>query len=181
MIGRRFENRFIEKKTGGGISSQHPAFIMVVPRRVGLRLPGIEAPKVGIFSAVETVNPRIPSTLYAAALCKMADRGQITVGILDGPLAFDNAISTQAVRTKDLHSPVSGDVDILLAPDLESANMLFKQLTYLASVEAAGIVLGTRVPVVLTTRSDSVRTRLASTAVMTIIAHARRSGKVSET
>jgi phosphate acetyltransferase len=137
---------------------------------------GTERPKVGILSAVETVNAKIPSTLDAAALCKMADRGQITGGILDGPLAFDNAISAQAAKTKGIISPVSGDVDILLAPDLDSANMLLKQLTYLAGAEGAGIVLGTRVPVVLTSRSDSVRTRLASTAVMTIVAHAQRTG-----
>ena len=138
---------------------------------------GIELPKVGILSAVEVVNPKIPSTVEAAALCKMADRGQITGGILDGPLAFDNAISAQAAKTKGITSPVSGDVDILLAPDLESANMLFKQLTYLAGAEGAGIVLGTRIPIVLTSRADSVRTRLASVAVMTQVAHARRAGK----
>ncbi len=138
---------------------------------------GIELPKVGILSAVEVINPKIPSTVEAAALCKMADRGQITGGVLDGPLAFDNAISAQAAKTKGIISPVSGDVDILLAPDLEAANMLFKQLTYLAGAEGAGIVLGTRIPVVLTSRADSVRTRLASVAVMTKVAHARRSGK----
>jgi phosphotransacetylase/acyl dehydratase len=138
---------------------------------------GIEVPKVGILSAVEVINPKIPSTVEAAALCKMADRGQITGGILDGPLAFDNAISAQAAKTKGITSPVSGDVDILLAPDLEAANMLFKQLTYLAGAEGAGIVLGTRVPVVLTSRADSLRTRLASVAVMVQVAAARRSGK----
>jgi phosphotransacetylase len=138
---------------------------------------GLEMPKVGILSAVEVINSKIPSTLDAAALCKMADRGQITGGILDGPLAFDNAISAQAAKTKGIISQVSGDVDILLAPDLESANMLFKQLTYLAGAEGAGIVLGTRIPVVLTSRADSVRTRLASVAVMVQVAHARRSGK----
>jgi phosphate acetyltransferase len=138
---------------------------------------GVEVPKVGILSAVEVINSKIPSTLDAAALCKMADRGQITGGILDGPLAFDNAISAQAAKIKGITSPVSGDVDILLAPDLESANMLFKQLTYLAGAEGAGIVLGTRIPIVLTSRADSVRTRLASVAVMTRVAHARRSGK----
>ena len=138
---------------------------------------GIERPKVGILSAVEVVNPKIPSTLDAAALCKMADRGQITGGILDGPLAFDNAISAQAAKIKGISSPVSGDVDILLAPDLEAANMLFKQLTYLAGGEGAGIVLGTKIPVVLTSRADSIRTRLASVAVMTQVALARRTGK----
>ena len=133
---------------------------------------------LGILSAVETVNPSIPSTLDAAALCKMAERGQITGGILDGPLAFDNAISAEAARIKKIRSEVSGDVDILLAPDLESANMLFKQLTYLAGAEGAGIVLGTRIPVVLTSRADTVRARLASAAVMAIVAQARRTGTV---
>ena len=138
---------------------------------------GIGIPKVGILSAVEMINPKIPSTIDAAALCKMADRGQITGGILDGPLAFDNAISAQAAKIKGITSPVSGDVDILLAPDLEAANMLFKQLTYLAGGEGAGIVLGTKIPVVLTSRADSIRTRLASVAVMVRVAQARRSGK----
>ena len=134
-------------------------------------------PKVALLSAVETVTSKIPSTLDAAALCKMADRGQITGGILDGPLAFDNAISAEAAKTKHITSPVAGDLDIMVAPDLESANMIFKQLTYLSGAEGAGIVLGTRVPVVLTSRADTVRTRLASTAVMTLVAHARRTGK----
>jgi len=138
---------------------------------------GLAMPKVGILSAVEVINSKIPSTLDAAALCKMADRGQITGGILDGPLAFDNAISAHAAKIKGINSPVSGDVDILLAPDLEAANMLFKQLTYLSGAEGAGIVLGTRIPVVLTSRADSVRTRLASVAVMVQVAHARRAGK----
>ncbi len=138
---------------------------------------GVEMPKVGILSAVEVINSKIPSTLDAAALCKMADRGQITGGILDGPLAFDNAISAQAAKIKGIISSVSGDVDILLAPDLESGNMLFKQLTYLAGGEGAGIVLGTRIPVVLTSRADSIRTRLTSAAVMALVARARREGK----
>ena len=138
---------------------------------------GVETPKVGILSAVEVINSKIPSTLDAAALCKMADRGQITGGILDGPLAFDNAISAQAAKVKGITSPVSGDVDILLAPDLEAGNMLFKQLTYLAGAEGAGIVLGTKIPIVLTSRADSIRTRLTSAAVMALVAHARRSGK----
>jgi phosphate acetyltransferase len=137
---------------------------------------GIEQPKVAILSAVETVNPDIESTLEAAALCKMADRGQITGGILDGPLAFDNAISAEAARTKKITSPVAGHADILLVPDLEAGNMLAKQLCYLAGADAAGIVLGARVPIVLTSRADSVRTRLASTAVMVLVANARRAG-----
>ncbi len=138
---------------------------------------GIEEPKVAILSAVETVTPEIESTLEAAALCKMADRGQITGGILDGPLAFDNAISAQAALTKKIRSPVAGQADILLVPDLEAGNMLAKQLSYMAGAEGAGIVLGARVPIVLTSRADSVRTRLASTAVMALVAHARRTGK----
>lgn len=138
------------------------------------RVLGIETPRVAILSAVETVNPDIPSTLDAAALCKMADRGQITGGILDGPLAFDNAVSEQAAKTKKIASEVAGRADILIAPDLEAANMLAKQLQYLASADAAGIVLGARVPIVLTSRADSVRTRLASAAVMARLAQARR-------
>ena len=135
---------------------------------------GVEEPKVAILAAVETVNPRMPATLDAAALCKMADRGQITGGVLDGPLAFDNAISEEAAKTKKIVSPVAGRADILLVPDLESGNMVAKQLQYLAGADSAGIVLGTRVPIVLTSRADSVRTRLASTAVMALVAHARR-------
>ncbi len=135
---------------------------------------GIYEPRVAILSAVETVNPDIESTLDAASLCKMADRGQITGGIVDGPLAFDNAISLQAAQTKKIHSPVAGQADVLLVPDLEAGNMLAKQLCYLAGADAAGIVLGARVPIVLTSRADSVRTRLASTAVMALVANAKR-------
>ena len=138
---------------------------------------GIEQPKVAILCAVETINPKMSSTLDAAALCKMADRGQITGGILDGPLAFDNAISPSAAQTKGILSPVAGQADILLAPDLEAGNMIAKQLSYLAGAEGAGIVLGTRVPIVLTSRADSVRTRLASTAVMALVASAFRKQK----
>ena len=135
---------------------------------------GIVQPKVAILSAVETVNPKIESTLHAAALCKMADRGQIEGGILDGPLAFDNAISPEAAKTKHIVSLVAGYADILLVPDLESGNMIAKQLTYLAGADSAGIVLGARVPIVLTSRADNVRTRLASAAVMKLVAHDRR-------
>ncbi len=138
------------------------------------RILGIEKPRVAILSAVETVNPDIASTLDAAALCKMADRGQITGGLLDGPLAFDNAVSEQAAKTKKIESQVAGKADVLIAPDLESANMLAKQLQYLASADAAGIVLGARVPIVLTSRADTVRTRLASAAVMARVAQSRR-------
>jgi phosphate acetyltransferase len=126
---------------------------------------GIERPKVAILSAVETVTTKIPSTIEAAALCKMADRGQISGAILDGPLAFDNAISAEAARTKGITSPVAGDPDILLVPDLEAGNMLAKNLTFLSRADAAGIVLGARVPIVLTSRADTQRTRLASCAV----------------
>ncbi|MGF1527643.1 MAG: bifunctional enoyl-CoA hydratase/phosphate acetyltransferase [Candidatus Competibacterales bacterium] len=122
-------------------------------------------PKVAILSAVETINPQIPSTLDAAALCKMAERGQISGGVLDGPLAMDNAISLDAARIKGLHSEVAGQADILIAPDLESGNMLAKQLSFLAHAEAAGLVLGARLPVILTSRADNVRARMASCAI----------------
>ncbi|HYD29529.1 MAG TPA: bifunctional enoyl-CoA hydratase/phosphate acetyltransferase [Azospirillaceae bacterium] len=135
---------------------------------------GQEQPKVAILSAVETVNPKISSTLEAAALCKMADRGQIRGGVLDGPLAFDNAISAEAAKTKGITSPVAGNVDILLVPDMEAGNMLAKQLSFLANADAAGIVLGARVPIILTSRADNVRTRLASCAVAVLVADARR-------
>lgn len=135
---------------------------------------GIEKPKVAIVAAVETVSSKMQATLDAAALCKMAERGQITGAVLDGPLAFDNAISEQAAATKKIASPVAGRADILLAPDLQSGNMLAKQLQYLAGADAAGIVLGTRVPVVLTSRADTVRVRLASCAVLKLVVHAGR-------
>jgi phosphotransacetylase len=136
---------------------------------------GIAEPRVAILSAVETVNPKLQGTLDAAALCKMADRGQITGGILDGPLAFDNAISVEAARTKGIVSAVAGRADILLVPDLEAGNILAKQQQYLAGADSAGIVLGTRVPIVLTSRADSVRARLASAAVLKLVAHEHRS------
>ncbi|AWK87943.1 bifunctional enoyl-CoA hydratase/phosphate acetyltransferase [Azospirillum thermophilum] len=137
---------------------------------------GVDVPRVAILSAVETVNPKIASTLEAAALCKMADRGQIRGGVLDGPLAFDNAISLEAARTKGIKSEVAGQADILLVPDLEAGNMLAKQLSFLANADAAGIVLGAKVPVILTSRADTVRTRLASCAVAVLTAAARRRG-----
>ncbi len=138
---------------------------------------GKEMPKVAILSAVETVTLKIPSTIDAAALCKMAERGQITGAILDGPLAMDNAISLDAARTKGIESPVAGDADILVAPDLEAGNILAKQLTFLAQADAAGLVLGARVPIILTSRADSVRVRMASCGVAVLVAHARRTGK----
>jgi phosphate acetyltransferase len=135
---------------------------------------GLGTPRVAILSAVETVTSKIPSTIEAAALCKMADRGQITGGLLDGPLAFDNAIDPEAARIKGITSEVAGRAQILVVPDLESGNMLAKNLSYLANADAAGIVLGARVPIVLTSRADPVRTRMASCAVAGLYAHARR-------
>jgi phosphate acetyltransferase len=135
---------------------------------------GLEQPKVAILSAMETVNPKVPSTVEAAALCKMADRGQITGGILDGPLALDNAINLAAAKIKKIDSPVAGLADILVVPDLEAGNMLAKSLTFMADADAAGIVLGARVPIILTSRADSVTTRLASCAVGALVAQARR-------
>jgi phosphotransacetylase len=134
------------------------------------RAMGIETPRVAILSAVETVNPALRSTLDAAALCKMADRGQITGGLVDGPLAFDNAVSPSAAAEKGIISPVAGQADILVAPDLEAANMLAKQLSFLAGADAAGVVLGAKVPIILTSRADSERTRLASCAVAALLA-----------
>ena len=133
---------------------------------------GIPEPKVALLSAVETVNPKIKSTLDAAALCKMADRGQITGGILDGPLAFDTAVSAKAASIKGLVSPVTGQADILVVPDLESGNMLAKQLEYLGGAQLAGIVLGARVPTILTSRADSAETRLTSCAVAVLLHYA---------
>ena len=135
---------------------------------------GIPEPKVAILSAVETINPKIQSTLDAAALCKMADRGQIKGGILDGPLAFDNAISIVAAKTKGIKSAVAGHAEILVVPDLESGNMVAKQLEYLANALTAGIVLGTKVPIVLTSRADTAETRTASCVIAALIAHHNR-------
>ncbi|MGE5610948.1 MAG: bifunctional enoyl-CoA hydratase/phosphate acetyltransferase [Bacillota bacterium] len=138
---------------------------------------GRATPKVAILSAVETITTKIPSTIDAAALCKMADRGQITGALLDGPLAMDNAISPEAAKTKGISSPVAGDADILIAPDLEAGNILAKQLTFLANADAAGLVLGARVPIILTSRADSVRVRMASCCIAVLIVHARRQGQ----
>jgi phosphate acetyltransferase len=139
------------------------------------RILGVEKPKVAILSAVETVNPAIPSTLDAAALCEMAERGQIRGGVLDGPLAFDNAISAHAAQVKGIVSPVAGDADILAVPDLESGNMLAKQLEYLAGASTSGLVLGARVPIALTSRADGPRARVASALLALLAAnHARR-------
>jgi phosphate acetyltransferase len=130
--------------------------------------------RVAILSAMETVNPKVPSTVEAAALCKMADRGQITGGILDGPLALDNAISPEAAQIKKIVSPVAGRANVLIVPDLEAGNMLAKSLSFLAGADSAGIVLGARVPIILTSRADTVEARLASCAVASLVAHARR-------
>ncbi len=135
---------------------------------------GLGKPRVALLSAVETVTTKIPSTIDAAALCKMADRGQITGGVLDGPLAFDNAVDPEAARIKGIHSAVAGRAQILVVPDLEAGNMLAKNLTFLAKADAAGIVLGARVPIILTSRADSLRARMASCAVAVLYADARR-------
>jgi phosphate acetyltransferase len=136
-----------------------------------LRFPEV---RVAILSAMETVNPKVPSTVEAAALCKMADRGQITGAILDGPLALDNAISLESVKIKKIESPVAGRANVLVVPDLEAGNMLAKSLSFLAGADAAGIVLGARVPIILTSRADSVSSRLASCGIAALVAHARR-------
>ena len=135
---------------------------------------GLERPKVAILAAVETVTSKMPATIDAAALCKMAERGQIKGAVLDGPLAFDNAISKQAAETKGICSEVAGDPDILLAPDLEAGNILAKQLSFLANADSAGLVLGARVPIILTSRADNVRSRMASCAMAMLAAHAKR-------
>ncbi|WP_408647776.1 bifunctional enoyl-CoA hydratase/phosphate acetyltransferase [Thiosulfatihalobacter marinus] len=134
---------------------------------------GVDLPKVAILSAIETVYPKIPSTVEAAALCKMADRGQITGGLLDGPLAFDNAISTRAAKAKGIISDVAGEADILVAPDLEAGNMIAKQLMYLAGADSAGLVLGARVPIMLTSRADGTLSRLVSAALAQLLVHDR--------
>jgi phosphate acetyltransferase len=135
-------------------------------------------PKLAVLAAVETVNPRMQATLDAAALCKMADRGQITGGVIDGPLAFDNAVSRRAARDKGIVSAVAGDADILVVPEIESGNMLAKQLSFLGGADAAGIVLGARVPIILTSRADSLRSRLMSCALAVKMSWARREGRV---
>ena len=139
---------------------------------------GLGTPRVAILSAVETVTSKIPATIEAAALCKMAERGQITGAVLDGPLAFDNAIDPQAARIKGIHSAVAGKAQILVVPDLEAGNMLAKNLIYLAKADSAGLVLGARVPIVLTSRADSVRSRMASCAVAVLYAAARRGAAI---
>jgi phosphate acetyltransferase len=135
---------------------------------------GLGTPRVAILSAVETVTTKIPSTIEAAALCKMADRGQITGGLLDGPLAFDNAIDVEAAKIKGIKSQVAGRAQILVVPDLEAGNMLARNLIFLTKADSAGLVLGARVPIILTSRADSVRSRMASCAAAVLYADARR-------
>jgi phosphate butyryltransferase len=137
---------------------------------------GVEKPKVGVLSAVETVNVSMPSTLDAAILAKMADRGQIRGGLVDGPLAMDNAVDADAARTKGIASLVAGQADILIAPNIEAGNMLAKELTFVARAEAAGLVLGAKIPIMLTSRADNERARLASSALATLYDHWRRTG-----
>ena len=134
----------------------------------------VDEVRVAILSAMETVNPKVPSTIEAAALCKMVDRHQITGALVDGPLALDNAIDPEAARIKKIDSPVAGRANVLVVPDLEAGNMLAKSLSFLAGADAAGIVLGARVPIILTSRADSLTTRLASCAVAAMVAKARR-------
>ena len=155
------------------------AIDLVNALRQMLKKDTLELPRVAILSAVETVTQKIKSTLDAAALCKMADRGQITGAILDGPLAFDNAVSEEAAKTKGIVSPVAGKADIFVVPDLEAGNMLAKQLQYLGEADAAGIVLGARVPIILTSRADNTLTRLGSCAMAQLLVHDQQSTKVS--
>jgi phosphate acetyltransferase len=138
----------------------------------------VDNPYVAILSAVENINPKLQSTVEAAALCKMADRGQITGGILDGPLALDNAISPEAAQIKKITGPVAGHADILVVPDLEAGNMLAKSLSFLADADSAGLVLGARVPITLTSRADSVQSRLASCAVVAVARRRELAGRV---
>jgi len=138
---------------------------------------GVRMPKVAVLSAVETVNPALPSTVDAAALCKMAGRGQITGGIVDGPLAFDNAVDAGAAREKGIVSPVAGMADVLVVPDLESGNMLVKQLTFFGGAEAAGVVMGAQAPIILASRADAPRARIASCAVAVLVARAAHAGR----
>jgi len=152
------------------LAAKHDIVQNAIDLHVGL---GLGTPKVAILSAVETVTSSIPSTIEAAALCKMADRGQITDGVLDGPLAFDNAISPEAARIKGIKSPVAGQAQILVVPDLEAGNMLAKNLTFLSRADAAGVVLGARVPIILTSRADNLRTRMASCAVAMLLRHSQ--------
>jgi phosphate acetyltransferase/phosphate butyryltransferase len=155
------------------IAPDLPALADIVQNALDLAIAlGIEVPRAALLSAVETVTAKLPSTLLAASICKMHDRGQITGGLVDGPLAFDNAISPEAVAAKGIVSEVAGRADVLVAPNLESGNMIAKQLIHLADAEAAGVALGARVPIMLTSRSDSAAARLASAALARLLAAA---------
>lgn len=180
MISKDYPRPFIITDAAVNIAPDLTAKADIVSNAIGLWrvLWGPAKPKVAILAAVETVNPKMQATLDAAALCKMSDRGQIENGILDGPLAFDNAVSLDAAREKGIVSEVAGLSDIMLVPDIESGNMLAKQLIFIGGADAAGLVLGARVPIMLTSRADSVRARLLSCALAVLMAEARRTGEI---
>lgn len=171
---------FIITDAAVNIAPDLPAKVDIAQNAIDLWrvLFGDKRPKVAVLAAVETVNPRMGATLDAAALCKMADRGQMTDCLIDGPLALDNAISAQAAAEKGIVSSVAGEADILLVPDIEAGNMLAKQLTFLGDADAAGIVLGARVPIILTSRADSEHSRLVSCAIAVLLADARKAGEI---
>lgn len=180
MLTDDYPRPFIITDAALNIAPDLPAKADILSNAIGLWrvLYGEGPPRAAVLAAVETVNPRMQATLDAAALCKMADRGQIAGGLLDGPLAFDNAVSEAAAAEKGIVSPVAGRADILLVPDIESGNMLAKQLIFMGSADAAGIVLGARVPIMLTSRADSVRARLLSCALAVLLAEGRAKGAV---
>ena len=169
-----YENALIISDAAVNIAPTLKEKVDIVQNAIDLARAFRWEPRVALLSAMETVNPDVPSTIEAAALCKMADRGQITGGILDGPLALDNAISLEAAGIKKITSPVAGRANVLIVPDLEAGNMLAKSLSFLAKADAAGIVLGAKVPIILTSRADSVMARLASCAVASLVAASRR-------
>ena len=169
-----YENALIISDAAVNIAPSLKDKVHIVQNAIDLARAFRWEPRVALLSAMETVNPDVPSTIEAAALCKMADRGQITGGVLDGPLALDNAISLEAAAIKKIASPVAGRANVLIVPDLEAGNMLAKSLSFLAKADAAGIVLGAKVPIILTSRADSVMARLASCAVASLVAATRR-------
>ena len=169
-----YENALIISDAAVNIAPSLKDKVHIVQNAIDLARAFRWEPRVAVLSAMETVNPDVPSTIEAAALCKMADRGQITGGVLDGPLALDNAISLEAAAIKKIASPVAGRANVLIVPDLEAGNMLAKSLSFLAKADAAGIVLGAKVPIILTSRADSVMARLASCAVASLVAATRR-------
>lgn len=169
-----YENALIISDAAVNIAPSLKDKVHIVQNAIDLARAFRWEPRVAVLSAMETVNPDVPSTIEAAALCKMADRGQITGGVLDGPLALDNAISLEAAAIKKIASPVAGRANVLIVPDLEAGNMLAKSLSFLAKADAAGIVLGAKVPIILTSRADSNMARLASCAVASLVAATRR-------